>query len=197
MAAPTWAFPAALASSAIVVVSSSGLMLLGLLLAGGLLASWGYVYSHTVCAAEPFVWSQMMRTAAVGALGMPTIAVIAWLAGPGVWLLVGCAAWVWVLLVTRDGRVALPGQVRKWLRDVPMDAWRLLRGTPSQCTRHDRTGIARRRLSDDSEWRGAGPAHAGLSGLVAYGATVSRRPPSPGHCGALRGQPGPGSLLER
>ena len=50
MVARTCASAAALVSSAIVVVSSGSLTLLGLLLAGGLLASWGYVYSRAPCA---------------------------------------------------------------------------------------------------------------------------------------------------
>jgi hypothetical protein len=80
-----------------------------------------------MCAAEPFVWSQMMPTAVKGALAM-AIAAVAWLAGPGVWVLVGGVAFAWVLLVTRDGRVALPSQMRQWLRAGPLDAWRLIRG---------------------------------------------------------------------
>lgn len=120
------AVAAAVASSAIVVVDSGGVALLGLLLAGGLVASWGYVYARILCAAAPFVWSRMLRTAAAGALAMPAITVIAWLAGSGVWLLAVGVALVGILLVTPDGKVALPSQVQRWLRVVPSDAQRLL-----------------------------------------------------------------------
>jgi hypothetical protein len=116
----------AVASSAIVVLGSGALALLGLFLAGGLVASWGYVYARTVCAAAPFVWSRMLRTAAVGTLAMPSIAVTAWLAGSRVWLLVAGVALVWVLWVTPDGRVALPSPVQRWLRVVSLDARRWL-----------------------------------------------------------------------
>ena len=109
------AIAAAVASSAIVVLGSGGLALLGLLLAGGLVASWGYVYARIVCAAAPFAWSRMLRMAAAGALAMPAITVIASLAGSGVWLLGGAAALAWVLSVTPNGNVALPSQVQRWL----------------------------------------------------------------------------------
>ena len=109
------AIAAAAASSAIVVLGSGWLALLGLLLAGGLVASWGYVYARIVCAAAPFVWSRMLRMAAAGALAMPAITVLAWVAGSWVWLVVVGAALVWVLWVTPDGRPALPAHVQRWL----------------------------------------------------------------------------------
>jgi hypothetical protein len=110
-----FAVAAALASSAFVVAGSGGRVLLGLSLVGGLMASWGYVYARTVCAAAPFVWSQLLRTAGVGALAMPTITAIASLAGTAAWLLVGAAGSVWLVMVTPDGKAALPTRVRRWL----------------------------------------------------------------------------------
>jgi hypothetical protein len=120
------AVAAAVVSSAIVALGSGGLVLLGLLIAGGLAASWGYVYVRVVCAAGPFVWSRMLRTAAVGALAMPAITVTAWLVGSGVWLLVAGVALAWVLLVTPDGGIALRSRVQRWLRVVSLNAQRLL-----------------------------------------------------------------------
>jgi hypothetical protein len=109
------AVAAAVTSSAVVVLRSGSSALLGLLLAGGLIASWAFVYARIVCAAAPFVWSQMMPPAALGAFTMPVIAVIAWVAGSWVWVLAASAAFLWVLWVTPDGRRALPARVQRWL----------------------------------------------------------------------------------
>jgi hypothetical protein len=112
----------------IVGIGSGALALLGWVLAGALLATWGYVYARTFCGGRPLNRSQLLRIAALGALSMPMIAALSWLVGSSLWLFVVGIALIWMVLVTPTGRLPPLPQMRERVDGFVRLAGQLLHG---------------------------------------------------------------------